>query len=907
MRWLRSWFGSRAREHDLQRELRSDLESEAAEQEAKGLPPDEARYAARRAFGNPTMVSEQVRDVWGWTAVEQWLRDIKYGLRQMRKGPLFSVVLVLSLALGIGANSAIFSLVDAALLRALPVPDAQALRLIEWRNHGFPGELCNMMTGDSKGDESGMQGSSVSSRVYRELAQQQHGFASLIGFSDASMAAVAMNKQAAEQFRLQYVSANFFSGLGVPLQVGQPFSWREDRAGQPPVVILSDRFWRKRFAGRPDVVGQVLRVNNVPVEVAGVAGAGFFGLQIGEWVDLYAPLAAQAALSPESKLDRSFSDTDLYWWVRMMGRLRPEVTEAQARAELAALFKRLVVPAGVHVESEKVPKLIALPGQRGVDPMRADESRALWILFLLVGLILLIVCANVANLLLSRAVVRQRESAVCLALGAGRFRLFRQYLTESVMLAGAGGGAGLLLGYLLAQALHAFIRADMNIGGFDLHLSGQVLGFTCAVSLATAVVFGVAPAYMLTRASVNDALKANSRTVAGGRLRMPRLLVIAQIALSFAVLVAAGLLNRSLANLRRVDLGFNRANLVYVSVNPWSAGYAVEQVRGYVERMRGALASVPGVWRVATVELRPLSGDLVASTVNVPGRSYRQTDTASVNEVGEGFFETLGIPLLAGRTFEARDMNKSSNAVIVDEQFARQFYGGRMPVGEQFGTSGPALTEPYRIVGVVKQSRANSVREAKYPAMFRPSATASHPGGRVTFVLRTGLEAGQVARAFRRVSATIDPAIPVIAIETQTQLVNALLRSERLLSVFSGAFGLVALILSSTGLFGLLAYMVARRRNEIGVRIALGASRHHVAAMVTRDAFVLLTLGLAAGLPGAVVIGQMLKHTLFNLHPLDPITGLLGLATMAAIAGLSSWIPARRAARIDPMAALRQD
>ena len=907
MRWFRSWLRSRAREHDLERELRSDLELEAAEQEENGLPAEEARYAARRAFGNPTLVREAVRDVWGWTAAEQFLRDMKYGFRQIRKGPLFSLVLVVSLALGIGANSAIFSVVDAALLRALPVPDPEALRLIEWTSHGFPGELCNMMSGDSKGDESNMQGSSVSSRVYRELAKEQHGFASLIGFSDASMEAVAMNKQAAEQFRLEFVSANFFSGLGVPLQLGRPFSWSEDRVGQPPSVILSDRFWRKEFAGRPDVVGQVLRVNNVPVEVAGVARAGFFGLQIGEWVDLYAPLGAQAVLSPQAKLDQSFSDTDRYWWVRTMGRLRPEVTESQAREELAALFRRLVVPAGIHVESDRIPKLITLPGQRGIDPMRADESRALWILFLLVGLILLIVCANVANLLLSRAVVRQRESAVCLALGAARFRLFRQYLTESLMLAAAGGGAGLLLSYLLAQVLHSFIRADMNIGGFDLHLSAQVLGFTCAVSLATAVLFGIAPAWMLTRASVNDALKANSRTVAGGRLRLPRLLVIAQIALSFAVLVAAGLLNRSLANLRAVDLGFNRANLVYVSVNPWNAGYGVEQVRGYVERMRGALAAAPGVWRVATVELRPLSGDLNVSGVNIPGRPYGQADMVSVNQVGEGFFETLGIPLLAGRTFDARDMNKSAHAAIVDEQFARQFYGGRMPVGEQFGTGGPALTDPYRIVGVVKQSRANSLRDAKYPAMFRPSATASHPGSKVTFVLRAGLDAGQAARTFRRVSATIDPAVPVVAIETQTQLVDALLRSERLLSIFSGAFGLLALMLSSIGLLGLLAYMVARRRNEIGVRIALGASRQHVAAMVVRNAFVLLIVGLAAGLPGAIFISQMLKHTLFNLRPLDPLTGLLGLATMVTVAGLSSWLPARRAAHVDPMVALREE
>lgn len=903
MRWRRR----KEREQDLERELRAHLESEAEEQIDAGSSREDAYYAAQRAFGNATLVKEEIREMWRWTSVELCLRDIRYALRQMRKAPLFTLVLVVSLALGVGANSAIFSLVDAALLKPLPVPSPQALRLIEWTNHGFPDALCNMLSGDVTGDERRMQGSSIAARPYRELARQQHGFASLIGFSDSSMAAVVIEKRAAEQFRLEYVSANFFAGLGAPLQLGRTFSSSDDRVGQPSLVILSDRFWRTHLAARPGVLGQVLRVNNVPVEIAGVARPGFFGLQIGEWVDLYAPLAAEVALSPRAKLDQSFGHTDRYWWVRMMARLKPDVPESQARQELSVLFERLVSVSGVPADGNKTPKLIALPGARGIDPMRADESRALWILFLLVGLILLIVCANVANLLLSRAVVRQREAAVCLALGAARLRLFRQYLTESLLLAAAGGCAGLLLSYVLSHALHAFIRADMHIGGFDLRTNWQVLGFTCAVSLAAAILCGVAPAWVLARAGIHDALKANSRTVAAGRLRLPQALVIAQIALSFAVLVAAGLLNRSLSNLRRVDLGFSPANLVYASVNPWSAGYGPEQVTAYVERLRGAMAAVPGVLRVATVELRPLSGDANISSVNISGRPYSTSDTAFVNHVSNGFFETLGVPLLAGRTFSPREMRENSDAVIVDDLFAHQYFGNRVPLDALFGLSGPALNNPYRIIGVVKRSRFNSLRDASRPVMFLPSATASHPGWRVNFVVRAAIDTGELSRAFRHVSATIDPAVPVIAIETQTGLIDALLRTERLLSIFSGAFGLLALVLSAIGLLGLLAYMVARRSNEIGVRMALGASRQQVAGTVVRDAFVLLTVGLAAGVPLAISIGRALSHTLFNLHPLDPITGLLALATMMIVAALSSWIPAWRAARIDPMLALREE
>lgn len=895
---LKRTFRAEERDDEIEEELQYHLAMKAHD----GEEPREARLR----FGNPTKIREEVRadDVLPW--LESFVQDLRYALRRMHKAPLFVLTLVVSLALGIGANSAIFSLVYAALLKPLPVPDSQAVRVIEWVNHGFPERLCNMLSGDSKGDEHRLQGSSIAVRVYRELARQQHGFASLIGFSDSGMAAMMVRKQAAEQFRIQYISANFFSGLGLPLQLGRPFAVSDDHEGQPPLVILSYRFWRKEFAGRSDVLGQVLRVNNVPVEIAGVAPRGFFGLQIGEWVDLYAPLAAETTLSPRAKLDRSFAHTDGYWWVRMMGRLRPEVDQSQAMEELAALFQRLVVPPGVAIGPDEVPKLIAFAGQRGIDPIRADESRALWILFLLVGLILLIVCANVANLLLSRAVARQRESAVCLALGAARARLFRQYLTESLLLPAISGGAGLLLSYALADALHSFIREDLNIGGFDLHASGEVLGFTCVVSLATALLCGVAPAWMLTRASVHDALKASSRTVLAGRLRLPRLLVVTQIALSFTVLAAAGLLGSSLANLRKVDIGFNRANLVYASVDPWSAGYRPEQVSAYVDRLRGALASTPGILRVAVVEERPLSGDGNASVINVPGRPFSMSDLVLVNHVSDGFFEALGVPLMAGRTFDPEDMNKKSDAVIVDDLFARRFYGDRNPIGEHFGLGAKPTTD-YRIIGVVKNSRYYSLREASDPAIFWPYAAASRPGWRVSFVLRTRMSTGQLARAFRQVSGTVDPSVPVIAIETQTELIDALLRSERLLSIFSGAFGILALLLSAIGLFGLLAYMVARRTNEIGVRMALGASRERVARMMMRDAFALMAIGLAAGLPGAFAIARILKHTLFKLTPADPVVAAAVIAMIAAITALSSWLPAIRAARIEPMVALREE
>ncbi len=841
-RWKRTF---RADVHD--RAIEEELQYHLAMKEQDGSD----RRAARLRFGNLAAIKAETRAAGMLPWLESTLRDGRYAWHRIRKTPLFTAVLVLSLALGIAGNTAIFSVVDAALLQPLPVPDPGSLRLVEWTNGGFPDAFCNMLSGDTIGDEHYLQGSSIAARVYRDLARHQHGFASLVGFSDSSKAAVMVERRRAEQYLLQYVSQNFFAGLGVPLQLGHTFSAADDQVGQPPLVVVSDRFWRSQLGGRPDVIGKVVRINNVTAEIAGVARPGFFGLQIGEWVDLYAPLAAELTLSPRAKLDPTFGHTDRYWWVRMMARLNPAVPESRAAHELSTRFQRAVLSPGVRVDSGKVPRLITLPGRRGIDPIGTDESRALWISFALVALILLIVCANVANLLLSRAAVRQREAAVCLALGAGRLRLFRQYLAESLLIALLGGTAALWLSLVLAGALNAYVRTTMDIGGFDVRTTWHVFGFTCAVSFATALLCGVAPAWVLAQASIHDALKANNRTLASGRLRLPRLLVIAQIAMSFVVLVAAGLLGRSLANLRTVDIGFNQSNLVYASVNPWSAGYRPSQVDSYVEQLRAAVISLPGTLEVATVESRPLSGSFQFAVPNIPSHSFRFSDLALVNHVSDGFFKTLGIPLLAGRTFLPSDTAKNSDSVIVDEQFARQFYGNHNPLGEEFGL-GPKPPNRLRIIGVVKSSRYDSLREAARPMIFFPSASSTHPGSPVNFAIRTVLPGEQLSRAFQKASSNIDPRVPVLTIETQTELIDRHLRSERLLSIFSGAFGLLALVLCSIGLVGLLSYLVTRRRNEIGIRMALGAGRGRVAGMVVRDAVLLLSIGLAAGIPGSV-------------------------------------------------------
>jgi predicted permease len=526
---------------------------------------------------------------------------------------------------------------------------------------------------------------------------------------------------------------------------------------------------------------------------------------------------------------------------------------------------------------------------------------------LLVGVLLLIVCANVANLLLSRSVARQRESAVRLALGATRARVFRQHLVESGVLALLGGGAGLAFGNVLARTIHLVIESGRDTSSmFDLHIDLRVLGCTGGLSILTALLFGLAPAVQAARADLNDALKAQARSV-----RLPRLLVSFQIALCLTALVAAGLLGRSLENLKWVDVGFDRENLSYASVNPGQAGYSAERVGPYADRVREELARLPGVLRVSVVQVRLLSGNGQLSRVSIPGRPspidkglVSPDEAANVNWVGEGFFETLRIPLIAGRTIERRDIRPSADAVVVDELFTRRFFPNENPLGRRFGFD-PKDSNRHEIVGVVRDTLYNSLRREPLPTVYEPYLPDVRDP--IHFAIRRTMDSAGVPQAVRTVVASIDPAVPLIEFHTQNGLIDRLLRTERLLALMSGAFGLVALILAAIGIAGVLAYAVARRTNEIGVRMALGAASSDVIRMVLRDSLSMVGAGILIGIPFALAVGKLLRGILFRLEPLDPWTGAAALFALLVVTLLASWLPARRAVRVDPIVALRYE
>lgn len=872
------------------------------------------RREARLRLGNITRLEEETRAMGIVEWLDSILQDTRYGLRQLRKTLALVSAVVLSLTIGVGVNTAIFSLVDAAILKPLPVKNPDSLRIIEWTNQSFPDSVSNT-NGDFKRISGGkVQASSVGANLYRRLAREQTVFAALIGVADANSVAVAIDSSPAGQMSVQYVSANFFQGLGVSPVLGRTFLGEEDQVGHEPAVIVSHRLWANRMGSDNNALGRKMRINNVPVRIVGVAPLGFFGVTAGQWIDIYAPLAARVALQPaQSNGIRGEDDRD--WWVRQIGRLKPSVSETAATAQLANLFRNLAAPEGVAIDRSKIPELITLPGRRGIGGLNPRDATALWILMLLVAVLLLIVCMNVANLLLSRSVARQRESVVRLALGAARVRLFRQHLVESAVLALLGGVAGLGLGYALAQSINLFFQAGRDVSNtFDLHLDLRILGYTGALSVATAFFFGLAPALRAARADLNEALKIQARSVLGSRLRLPRLLVSIQMALCLTALVAAGLLGRSLKNLQWVDIGFDRENLAYATVNPWQAGYRAEQVGPYVDRVREALARVPGVLRVSFVEVRLLSGNGNMSGVTIPGRGQRiekgivaPAESATMNRVGDGSLEALHIPLVAGRTIERRDIRPNSRTAVVDERFVHKFFPNQNPLGHRFGFFGSKENDKYEIVGVVRDSRYNSLRRDPDPAVYAPYVPGEIEGHPIHFVIRAGLDSGRLAQEVRKAVASVDPAVSLSEFHTQTALIDRLLRTERLLALLSGVFGTVALILAAIGIGGVLAYSVARRTNEIGIRMAVGATAAEVVRMVMRDTFGMVGLGIAIGLPCVVGIGKLLKTALFRLEPLDPLTMGTSFFVLLAVAFLAAWAPARRAAGIEPMTALREE
>jgi putative ABC transport system permease protein len=877
---------------DINRELSFHMREHVEELVDAGMPEAEAIAAARRRFGNPTYVGERTREADIVTWIDSFAGDVRYGFRALRRSPVFTLVAILSLALGIGANTAIYTLMDAVVIRALPVPE--------------PGELVQVTGGDDDTD------GHFTNPMWEQIRDRQEGFASIAAFSETSFNIA----DGGEVRRIlgMWASGDFFRLFGMQPALGRLFTKADDARGCPGVGVLGHGFWQKEFGGQRDVIGKTISAGGKPIEIIGVAGEGFAGPEVGRDVHLYVPLCAEAYVrGASSVLDRRST-----WWLRIMGRHEPKGSLPQVIAMLKTIAPEVYAATvadnwGAAGKAEWLTRtLSAMPAESGMSEVRTRYAKALKVMMGAVGLVLLIACANVANLLIARAATRQREVAIRMAIGAARRRLVRQFLTESVMLATLGAIGGLVVAHWATSALVALISTPQSPVTLDLGLNLRVLAFTALVAALTAMFFGLIPAWRGTRISPQAAMKAGGRGVAEGghrRFTLGKTLVVAQVALSLTLLVGAGLLIGSLYNLRTMDTGFRSQGVLLVTIGFARTGIPSDQLpsvhRGLLDRLR----STPGVRAVASADLTPVGRSTWNDAVYVDGAPVlneremsEKQRTVWFNEVSPGYFQTLDIKLLAGRDFNATDVPPGSGGAIVDQDVARRFFGDASPLGRQFRTkAGDKFSDPYTIVGVVETSKYQNLREKSSATIYVTSPT---PG--FNLVLRTDGDPMALVPTVKSIMSDLHR-LASMEFRTLASQVESSLSREQMLAWLSGLFGAVALALSMLGLYGVMAYTVARRRNEIGVRIALGADRARVLRMVLGDVSRVVAVGLALGVVGAVTSGKLVTSFLYGLTPTEPIVLGSAAALLCAVALFAGLIPALRASRVDPVAALRED
>ena len=920
---LRALFRKAQMERELEEELRFHLEKEVEQNMARGMNAEEARLAARRSFGGVERVKEESRDVRGVRLVEELWQDLRYGLRMLLKHKGFTIVAVLSLALGIGANTALFSVVDAVLLRTLPVAEPERLVLFEWQA-GLPFRT------------NGMSGTSSELALFRydifEKLAQARAAAPESPLSDFFAFApiyegIAVVGDQAEIVNGQAVSGGYYAGLGVQPILGRAITDEDDKPGAAPVVVLSYQFWQERFGANPAVLGQPLKLNKMSFTIIGVTPPPFTGtLQVGYYPAVTVPIAREPLLRSENSRLGTANEPGL-WWLHLMGRLKPGATYEQARESLNGDFQAAALEVMPPLRNEKepaqldpkdYPRLVAESGSRGMLDDRREYSATIYGLFIVVALVLLIACANVANLLLARAALRGPEISVRLAVGAGRWRLVRQLLTESVLLAALGGAVGVFFALWGKSALQALTDKDTGFlpNGVDLSLSWRVLAFTLVISLLTGVLFGLAPAWRATSLDLATSLKQSRRTT-GAVSRLSKGMIVTQVALSLLILVGAGLFIRTLYNLQQVTVGFNQENLLLFRLEPQQGGYKDERLLQFYQRLFDRLDNLPGV-RAATFERTPLiANDNWANSILLPGEP--EPRGTSRQTARENYFATMEIPLLGGRGFTAQDDQRGPLVAIVNQTFARKYFPNDDALGKRVTFRGSK--REVEIIGIVADTKYTRQREEIKPLLYTPWRQEGAMIGKMHFALRTTGEPTALADAVRQVVRELDGTLPVTEVTTQRARSQATLGRERLYARLLSFFGGLALLLAAIGLSGVLAYSVAQRTNEIGIRMALGAQAHDVLRLVIWQGMKLVLVGLMAGAAGGYALKRLVEskyvsredwlrqfgEQLYGVSAADPWTFSV-IATLLTLAALAAcYAPARRATKVDPMIVLRSE
>src|SRR5215472_5043315 len=907
LRRLRYWIESARRSEELCEEMELHLAEKAAELQAGGMTAERARAEARRRFGNVGLKYEESREIWMTRFWSELGQDIRYGFRTMTANKAFSALAVLSLALGIGANTTIYSFMESILLRALPVADPESLVVLNW--HSRPPrdgskESVHVMHGLQglawPGDKGDMVLGIFPYGAFKTL-RENPVFSTLFGYFNGHNKTLAIRGQATSA-STEYVTGEYFRGLAVPPAAGRLIESEDDRPGAAPVAVISFATSQNRFGRAPNAIGQPILVDNTPFTVIGVAPPEFFGVDPAAPPDVYLPLHTNLLLDAGARTERMYRDGNFYW-IEMMGRLRPGVSMAQAQAALAPRFHQWVATtATTDGERAKLPALMLNPGAAGLGSLRRQYSKPLCVLLTMVGLILAIACANIANLLLARAAARRREMAVRLSLGAGRFRVVRQLLTESVMLASLGGAFGVLFAIWGVRTLTLLFSNGRENFTLRAELNWSVLGVTAALSVVCGLLFGIAPAIQSTRPDVLSALN-NSRG-GGPRRRTPHVLVVAQIVVSFLILAAAGLFVRTLNKLHSVQLGYARENILLFSLNARQAGHRDPEIATFYTDLCKRFESIPGV-RSAT-----LSQSSIISA-GLAGRTYRGTMKigavtilgAGVLVAGPRFLTTMQIPILAGREIDDRDQTGSTPVAVISERLARTYFGKENPVGRRI----TFLDEKrdLEIVGVSANLRYGGLKEGSPMTVFVAVSQFSPDG--MTYALRTTGGPLRYVKSVHEIVREADSRIPVTNVVTQAAEIDRTISREVAFAKLCTGFAVLALLIACVGLYGTVSYSVARQVGEIGIRMALGAPRGAVVWMVLRSVLLLAAVGLAISVPAALSEFRLVKSFLFETQPNDP--GILALAGVVLLSAaiLAAYAPARRASRIDPLAALRHE
>jgi predicted permease len=868
------------RPRDLTDDIQAHLDLLAGEYERKGMSPADARLAARREFGGVAAAEERYREQRRLPGLDVLVQDVRYALRTMVRAPGFTAIAVLTLALGIGANAAIFQVLYALVIKPLPVRDPHQLVDVQPMHNG--------------------SGQSFSYPLLREMSARQKAVQGIFVSSGVIGEWVIDGRKPSAPVDGRMATGNYFALLGTGAQMGRVLTETDDRPSATPVAVISDAFWRRELGARTDALGKVLSIKNVHVTVVGVTRPEFFGETVGSYPDVWIPLSLVSQLDPKSMSAGTV-------WLQPMARLRPDVTLPQAEAQLDALFRQLR-HLTIQWKDVSDDRLTLLPAAHGLGSLHEEFGRPLWILMGIVGMLALIACCNLANLLLARATARTHEIGVRLAVGATRARLLRQLLTESALLAAIGGGLALLLAGATARALVQLATIGQQLE-LSIESDWRIAAFTALIAIVAVFVFGLAPALAATRVGVSSTLQGGRRTHTGSRSRhlTSNAFVVAQVMLCLMLVAGASLLTRSFWKLTHQDFGYQPERVLTANLS-----FNFENMKPYFspafrQRLYEQVRAIPDIRNASLSMGGPLGNMSDGATLTLPGRVATDGDTVTLIRVYPHYFETMGIPILAGRAINEDDRKGAEGVAVISETTARTFFGNESPVGRIFAY-GPHFDagKSIRIVGVARDVRYENPREPFKRVVFVPMEQIrafSVP----EIVIQVDGNASAFVEPLRKTVRDVAPGLSIWRLETLSETALVRLRRERLLAWLSGMFGVLALILASIGLYGVVSYRVELRTQEIGIRLALGANPRRLRAMLLREVLQMLGIGLAAGALATLALTGLLKTILFELSPRDPGTLVSAAVVLTAVAIIAGFVPARRASRLDPMTALRRE